>query len=47
MYPSSDFLHNFELALKNDKEIGKKEQEMLNLVKNKKIIKHKRSDESI
>jgi len=21
MYPSSDFLHNFELALKNDKEI--------------------------
>ncbi len=47
MYPSSDFLHNFELALKNDKEIWKKEQEMLNLVKNKKIIKHKRSDESI
>lgn len=45
-YPDSSFLHNFELALKNDKEIWKKEQEMLNLVKNKKIIKYKRSEES-
>ncbi len=46
-YPDSSFLHNFELALKNGKEIGEKEQKILNFVKNKKIIKYKRSDESI
>lgn len=46
-YPHSAFLSNFEFALKDGKDLWEKEQAMLNLVKEGKIIKYKRSNESL